>query len=100
MKHEFLVDPRGNLQHVIDGDVRATVPSTHAEQYHERAQAEYGRRFELQKVDTLISVAYPPEAERALLAAKVAAQDTAIAELNAKLNALSKATAATSAAKT
>ena len=104
MKHDFLVDPRGNLQHVIDGEVRATVPSTHAEQYHERAQAEYGRRFELQKVDTLISVAYPPEAERALLAGKVAELAAKVAEQGALIGQLNAANAAkvapTSTAKT
>ena len=100
MKHEFLVDPRGNLQHLIDGEVRATVPSTHAELYRDKAEAAEGRTLKVLKVDTLMSVAYPPEAERALLASKVAAQDTAIADLSAKLAALTKSAAATSAAKT
>ena len=50
MDHRIVRDPKGNLQHLIDGDLRAIVPPASAEEYLEYQRKTHGREFHVEDV--------------------------------------------------
>jgi hypothetical protein len=85
MDHKILRDPQGNLQHLIDDDIRAIVPAASADHYMEHQRRAHGRDFHVQDVEKLHEVRLSTEAERARMQEELTKQADQISQLVAEL---------------